>query len=268
MGDLIYALPVLRALARLKHDKIHLMTSGMVVPMVPLLWEQPYIDDVDVDPDPYEIDHFVFPNWEYYKNGDGYNLSLQPKFYEPNCPASWTFATAWIAEVEKLEPEDKVVFPTLLNHRRWTYGVRVVNNGGLVQPTRSAIVAPECETLDMMLPSIWQQVINTLAGYGPVIVVGMHPSPAYSNCVDMRGLTTVPTLARMIAEASFLVGAHSLPWHLARHSEVPAICFQSYRPGLLRCIPVDTGCNWIQPDKLQLVLDRIHYHFMEARYAS
>ena len=39
MGDLIYALPVLRALARLKQDKVRLITSGMVVPMVPLLWE-------------------------------------------------------------------------------------------------------------------------------------------------------------------------------------------------------------------------------------
>ena len=61
MGDLIYALPVLRALARLKQDKVRLMTSGMVVPMVPLLWEQPYIDDVDVDEAPYEIDNCVFP---------------------------------------------------------------------------------------------------------------------------------------------------------------------------------------------------------------
>ena len=271
MGDVIYALPVLRALARVHHDKIHLTTSGMVVPLVPLLWEQPYMAEVALDDtQPYEIVNYIFPNWEYYKAGEGYNLSCQPKYFEPTCPASWTWAAAWVAGVDTLEPSDYVVLPSLVNHRRWTYGITTTNNGKPQRVVRAAVVAPEVETLDIMLPRYWQTVIDALAEYGPVLVVGMHPAPPYFHCTDLRGLITLPVAARLIAEASYFVGAHSLPWHLARHSEVPTICFQTYRDGLYRCIPVDTGCDWIQPANLNLVLDRIHTHFLpkEVTYAE
>jgi hypothetical protein len=262
MGDVLYALPVMRALARTHRDTIHLTTSGLVVPLVPLLWEQPYIGDVHLDDtQPYEIVDFIFPNWEYYKPGEGYNLSCQPLYFEPTCPASWTHAAAWVVGIDKLEPEDFVALPSLVNHRRWCEGIRVTLNGQIKEPTHVAVVAPEVETLDMMLPRLWQTVIDALAQYGPVVVLGTKPEPTYNNCTDLRGLVTLPVSARLIAESSYFVGAHSLPWHLARHSETPAICYQTYRDGLYRCIPVDTPCNWIQPHNLDMVVDSIHNHF-------
>ena len=84
-------------------------------------------------------------------------------------------------------------------------------------------------------------------GYEPVIVgTRNHRSfDADTFCTDMRGLTSVPTMARIIADSCGFIGAHSFPWHLARHSEVPSVCVQTWREGLRRCLPVDTAHTWI-----------------------
>ncbi len=257
MGDVIYALPVMRALHRIFGEKIHLTTSGLCWQLVPLLWEQAYFEDVVVDETrPYSIpqDTGIALNWDFYAEGEGINLSLQPKYYDLDAPINWTMAAARIAGIETIEAVDCIALPSLVNHRRWYHGVEVQYDGKPVTLTPTVVLAPEVESLDSAPQGTWVRIANGLheAGF-QILVIGKHrtdPLPEYVT--DLRGLTTVASMARLIAEAAVFVGAHSFPWHLARHAGTPAICLQGWREGLRRCLPVDTLpelAPWVEPDQ-------------------
>lgn len=271
MGDLIYALPVLRALHRTTGEKIHLTTSGMCWQLVPLLWEQPYLADVVTDETrPYSIPPGgVTTNWEFYAAGEGINLSLQPKHYLNDCPINWTLAYAWIAGVEVL-PVDYVGLPSLVNHRNWHHQVEVAYDGIPQTMPNTVVVAPEVESLEPASPETWQHIINALMGQGfDVVMVGKSrtydyafqmPDSHLSPFHDLRGLTTVPAMARLIAEAQGFIGAHSFPWHLARQARTPAVCLQGWREGLRRCVPIDTTPDrapWVEPQDWRAAVDWI-----------
>lgn len=274
MGDVIYSLPVLRALARTFSEKIHLTTSGMCWQLVPLLWEQPYIEDVVVDETrPYSIPPGgVTTNWEFYRNGEGINLSLQPKHYEDICPINWTLASAWIGGVG-LKPADYIGLPTLVNHRNWHRQVEVHYDGVRQTLSPTIILAPEVESLSPADDEIWVKIIAELLELEyRVLVIGRHRQSTLEascptwifdspNLVDLRGLTTVASAARLIAEAHGFIGAHSLPWHLARQAGTPAICLQTWREGLRRCVPIDSNptlCPWVEPDDWLKAVQWIH----------
>ena len=253
MGDLVYALPVLRALARIHKDKIQLITSGSCWQLVPLLWEQSYFGEIDLDDSQAHMTvpierGAIFPHWEFYKGYEGINLSLQPSYFTDEAPVSWTHCYMKAAGITELTESDCVPLPSLVNHRRWLYGIDVVSNGIKMGTPKTIILAPETDTLDELMPSTWQHLINAVRehGYEPVIV-GTRNRGSLQDCTDMRGLTSVPVMARMIAESAGFIGAHSFPWHLARHSEVPSVCLQTWRDGLRRCLPVDTACTWMEP---------------------
>ena len=265
MGDLLFALPVFRALAR-QHGMVHITTSGLCHQLVPLLWEQPYVADCVMDETrPYGIpfETGITTNWEYYQEGEGLNLSIQPRHYAADCPASWTWSYAWLAGIDRFEDGDFVSLPTLINHRNWHHGITVAMDGRPVQLARTMIVAPEVESLTPAPTSIWTRIIAKLMEDGyTVVVVGKSVTPAYdvhllswigktpTQYRDLRGLTTVPVLAKLIAEAEGFIGAHSLPWHLARLAGTPAVCLQTWREGLRRCLPIDTPadrCPWVEP---------------------
>lgn len=253
MGDLVYALPVLRALHRITGTKVTLLTSGSCYQLAPLLWEQPYIADVELEDT--KAHHTIpiergaiFEHWEWYQPGFGLNLSLQPDFFKDDAPISWTHCYMKAAGVAELTKEDCLALPSLVNHRRWLDGIDVEMNGKPMKKPQTIVLAPETDTLDELMPEVWQRIIDTLreGGYDS-LVVGTRRLMTLINCTDLRGLTSVPVLARLIAEARGFIGAHSFPWHLARHSETPAVCLQTWREGLRRCLPVDTGYTWIEP---------------------
>ena len=253
MGDLVYALPVLRALARIHKQKIHLITSGSCWQLVPLLWEQPYFGEIDLDDSQAHMTvpierGAIFPHWEFYKGDEGINLSLQPSYFTDDAPVSWTHCYMKAAGITELMQSDCVPLPSLVNHRRWLFGIDVESNGVKMKTPKTVILAPETDTLDELMPHIWGDIIFQVvaAGYEPIIV-GTRNRGTQQNCTDMRGLTSVPAMARMIAESAGFIGAHSFPWHLARHSEVPSVCLQTWRDGLRRCLPVDTACTWMDP---------------------
>ena len=270
MGDLLFALPVFRALARVRQDQIHLTTSGLCHQLAPLLWEQPYMADVVLDDAhaygiPFETG--ITTNWELYRDGEGLNLSLQPKHQDPQCPISWTRSYAWLAGLDPytcFEPADLVSLPTLVNHRNWHYGIEVIIDDRPCVMPRTVVVAPEVESLVPASDQTWVSLMAALmkAEY-EVLLVGTHRTPDYDTPLlcwlgenptrlhDLRGLTTVSSLARLIAEAGAFVGAHSLPWHLARLAGTPAVCLQGWREGLRRCLPIDTppeACPWVEPE--------------------
>lgn len=261
MGDLVYALPVLRALHRLHGEKIHLLLSGSAWQFVPLLWEQPYLGEIELEgshahatvPIPRGA---IFPLWEWYKGDEGINLSLQPRFFADEAPVSWTHCYMLAAGIAELTVSDCCALPTLVNHRRWLYGIEVTINGKKSSLPKTIILAPETDTLDELMPEIWQAIIHDVRGaeYEPILI-GTRRLSAFSDCTDLRGMTSVPVMARLIAEASGFIGAHSFPWHLARHSEVPAVCLQTWREGLRRCLPVDTACTWVKPEDYARVVD-------------
>lgn len=257
MGDVMYSLPVFRALARTRRDTIHLTTSGLCWQLVPLLWEQPYFEDVIVDSTrPYSIPPGgVTTNWNFYTPTEGINLSLQPKHYAPTCPVNWTLASAQIAGVT-VTPNDYVGLPSLVNHRNWHHGMEVAYDGILQRLTPTVVIAPEVESLEAAPVDIWQALIAELleADYH-VMLIGKESSTwncaVHPSLHDLRGITTVAVVARLIAESHVFIGAHSLPWHLARHAHTPALCLQSWREGLRRCLPIDTDPHqapWIEPD--------------------
>ena len=256
MGDVMYALPVLRALARLHETKIHLTTSGLCWQMVPLLLEQPYFEDVVVDDTrPYGLKSGVSSNWEFYKPDEGINLSLQPRYYDLDMPISWTMAAARLAGVDTLAPADCVALPSMVNHHRWYHSITMSLDGRPVQESPSVVLAPEVESLEPAPWGTWCNIAGAMASRGwRVIVIGRRRSEQMwpDDVYDLRGATTVASMARIIAEATVFIGAHSFPWHLARHSEVPAVCVQGWREGLRRCIPVDTAperAPWVEPDQ-------------------
>lgn len=253
LGDLIYALPVMRALSRLHGQKIHLVTAGSCWQIVPLLWEQPYFGEIDLDDShahaivPIERGA-IFEHWRHFDDGEGVNLSLQPSYFTDDAPISWTHCYMKAAGVTELTHADCVALPSLVNHRRWLYGIDVVSHGTKLEPPKTIILAPETDSLDELMPEIWERVIFQIrdAGYEPILV-GTRNQGSFADhgCTDLRGLTSVPVLARLIAESRGFIGAHSFPWHLARQSETPAVCLQTWRDGLRRCLPVDTAYTWI-----------------------
>jgi hypothetical protein len=255
MGDVVYALPVLRALWRLRSEKISLLLSGSAYQLAPLLWEQPFIGAVELeDTCPHATVPIergaIFHQWRWYEPGEGLNLSLQPNYFKDDAPISWTHNYMAAAGVTELTESDCVALPSLVNHRRWLNGIDVELNGTKQAKPKTIILAPETDTLDELMPSIWDSIAIQVieAGYEPVFV-GTRNRGSFvdNNYVDLRGLTSVPVLARLIAESSGFIGAHSFPWHLARHSETPAVCVQTWREGLRRCLPVDTPYTWMEP---------------------
>lgn len=269
-GDILYALPVMKALARIHQTKIHLMTSGLCHQLVPLLWEQPYFQDVDIDDTrPYGTEDDIMTNWDYYKDGEGINLSLQPRMKTMIEP-SWTQIYMTLCGVDALTENDCLAMPSLVNHRRWMYGMKIALNGVEQPMHRTFIVAPEVQTLESASDDIWVKVIDRLLDHGAVMLVGQNRTIDYHAKVnawnhhqrepfltDLRGLTTVPVLARLIAECRGFLGAHSFPWHLARQSETPAVCLQAWLPGLYRCLPVDTQYTWLEPEQWKEGVEQI-----------
>ena len=253
MGDLVYALPVLRALHRTRGEKIHLLTSGSCWQFAPLLWEQPYIAEVELDESQAHATvpihrGAIFPGWEFYTPQEGINLSLQPAYFSETAPVSWTCCYMQAAGIDELTDSDCVALPTLVNHRRWLYGIDVFSNGKPIPPPNTFLIAPETDTLDEIMPSTWQSIIDQIVEAGhDVMVVGTRRFSSFERCLDLRGQTSVPVLSRLIAECRGFIGAHSFPWHLARHSETPAVCLQTWREGLRRCLPIDTPYTWVEP---------------------
>lgn len=266
MGDVMYSLPVLRALHRISRQKVRLLLSGSAWQLAPLLWEQPFIGEVELEDTkahatvPIERGA-IFPHWKWHRDGHGVNLSLQPRYFTDDAPISWTHCYMHAAGLTELTQEDCVALPSLVNHRRWLEGIDVSVNGTLQGKPKTIILAPETDTLDELMPEVWQSLIDQVvdADY-TAMVVGTRRMAPLERCTDLRGQTSVPVLARLIAESSGFIGAHSFPWHLARHSETPAVCLQTWREGLRRCIPVDTPYTWVEPQDyrtaVELVLKR------------
>ena len=246
-GDLIYSLPVIKALSRV-HGKITLVTSPLCFQLVPLLWEQPYLQDVEMDySQAYKIDdHGCMDPWQVLSPEEGINLSPQPAMFRHNAPVSWTHAYAEIAGIGPLTVKDRVALPSLWNHRQWFWEHNVETEGKdkvtrTWKPPLTCVLAPESETLKTIPLRYWWKVAAKLQGEFTVIVVGAKPdggSFGGFNLRDLRGLTTVPSMARILAEATLVIAANSLPWHLARHAGTPTFCFQDQY--IERCTPVDT----------------------------
>ena len=263
MGDVMYALPVIRALSRIYADKVTLLLSGSAYQLAPLLWEQPFIAEVELEDTqahatmPIERGA-IFPHWHWYADGEGVNLSLQPRFFADDAPISWTHCYMQAAGVPLLHASDCVALPSLVNHRRWLEGIDVSINGNMQAKPKTIILAPETDTLDELFPDVWQQIIDQVvdADLTP-IVVGTRRTALLERCTDLRGQTSVPVLARLIAESRGFIGAHSFPWHLARHSETPAVCLQTWREGLRRCLPVDTPYTWIDAKDYQMAVPTV-----------
>jgi len=238
-GDLIYALPVVKALAR-KHGPITLVTSVLCYQLVPLLWEQPYIKDVEMLYGEARITKGVVEPWAVLSPEEGINLSLQPAMYRPDAPVSWTMCYAEIAGIKELTLSDKIALPTLWNHRQWYYEHEVKYDGKEPwRPPETVVLAPESETLKCIALKYWRDVAEGFQGYS-VMVIGQNTEGVKwpKNVTDLRGMTTVSSAARLMCEARLFIGAMSLPFNLARHAGTPSFVFQEQY--LERCIPVDT----------------------------
>lgn len=261
-GDLVYALPVIKALARKRGEKITLLTSPLCYQLVPLLWEQPYLQDVEMDYSrAYRIDdRGSLDPWNVLAPEEGLNLSPQPSMYRPNAPVPWTLAYAEIAGVEELAARDRIALPTLWNHRQWYWEHAVKSEGkdGIAKewkPPRTLVLSPESETLKCISLKVWADIARALKDDYEVLVIGTKPDPSFRmlGVRDLRGVTTVSSVARLLAEATLVISANSLPWHLARHAGTPTFCFQDQY--LERCVPVDTPYVFYTSDKTDEMIE-------------
>ena len=221
-GDLIFALPVVKALQR-KHGMVRLITSPLCVPLVPVLWEQPFLKDrIEVDERPYAITNNVTSPWyEFPKGQQGINLSIRPEWIEQR--KCWTTLAAEVAGVELTE-SDYIALPSLIAHRAWYYSQLVHGKDGT--PTgqmhpNTVVLAPEAETMPMLAMAVWQELAKALSKWFQVLIVGLKPDDSFAGHTDLRGLTTVASMAKILAESRMVISALSLPFHLARHSGVP-----------------------------------------------
>jgi len=263
-GDLVYALPVIKALAR-QHGPVTLVTSAMCYQIVPLLWEQSYIKDVVMDYDhAYSMHNGSVEPWAYFAPGEGINLSPQPAMYRPDAPVPWTLAYAEIAGIGELTANDKMALPSLWNHRQWywEHTVRVgVNIGGnsTWKPPQTCVLAPESESIKTVPLWVWAKVAGHLKQEFRVIVVGTRPTDDFrgvEGVIDLRGYTTACSVARLLAEATLAITTISLPFQLSRHAGTPTFCLQDQY--LERSIPIDTPYRYYTSDRWQdLVNDAI-----------
>ena len=262
MGDLIYALPVMKALSH-KHGPVHLITSGLCHQLVPILWEQTYFASVQIDDEhPYAIRECNCEPWfEFPKGINGINLSHRPKWLnEDGC---WTELVAKVAGI-KLCPEDKDVLPSLFAHRVWHYCYEIIREGGnhpMLRPN-TAILAPEAETMPMVDTAVWQQIAEALKQWFTVIIVGLKPDSSFPGCTDLRGLTTVPTLARILAEARIVITALSLPFHLARHAKTPTFLLSDLYEK--HSFPIDTVWVAYTSKQVRDVIETARRHIGET----
>lgn len=256
-GDLIYALPVIKALARLRGERVTLVTSALCYQLVPLLWAQPYIADVVMDYDrAYETQEGSIIPWDVLRPEEGINLSPQPAMYRPNAPVQWTAAYMEIAGVKELTPRDKVALPTLWNHRQWYWEHEIEQKGRPSwKPPRTVVLAPESQTLKTNPLWCWREVADALLKKASVFVVGEKRTDDFKGLpvYDLRGVTTVCSMANLLAEATLVISSNSLPWHLARHAGTPTFCFQDQY--LERCIPLDTPYVFYTSDNRKGMID-------------
>lgn len=268
MGDLIYALPVMKALSRERGEKVHLITSALCFQLVPLLWEQSYIQNVEMDYSrSYCMRNGSVEPWAVLSPGEGINLSPQPSMYRPDAPVSWTMAYAEIAGIKELTLKDKIALPSLWNHRQW-YWEHVIKVEGKPEwrPPETVVLAPESESIRTVPLWVWHDLAKQLRESFMVIVVGMQTEEPYFDLPgirDLRGLTTLASAAKMMAEACAVVSTISLPFQIARHAGTPTFCLQDQY--LERCIPVDTPYRWYVSNRLDDLVDEIFFLKREQR---
>jgi len=217
------------------------MTSALVYQLVPLLWQQSYIKDVEMDYSrSYKITDNSIDPWAILSPEEGINLSPQPAMYRPDAPIPWTLAYAEIAGIKEMTLKDRIALPSLWNHRQWYWEHEVKAEGKKPwKPPKTCVIAPESETLKCIPVWLWEKVAFQLLKYFKIIIVGTGSLGFYDRrFVDLRGKTSVATIAPILAEAHLVICANSLPWHLARHAGTPTFCFQDQY--LERCTPVDT----------------------------
>jgi len=247
MGDLLLALPAIRAYAR-KYGPVDLITSALCVPLVPLLWECDYIWNVKVDASQtYEADGKILLQWDYFKNSDGINLSPQPSFREETAPYYYADCYSRLLEVIP-QKEDYMIFPSLVNHRRWFDSHEVFYKGVSQKKRKTLIIAPECESVGMVSWKVWWDFIHALNHYFEILVIGTNDVfPMPESVTDLRGKTTVPAAALLIAESHALIGGHSFPMQLASRIEVPTFCLQEMVPTLDRANPINCNTVYLDP---------------------
>lgn len=257
-GDLIYALPVMKALARQNGGKITIVTSALCYQIVPLLWEQSYIADVEMDyKHSYKMENGAVEPWAYFAPGEGINLSPQPSMYRPNAPVPWTLAYAEIAGIKELTTTDKIALPSLWNHRQWFWEHQVnYEDKSAWKPPPTVVLAPESESLKTAPMWIWAKIAHNLIDDFKVIVVGQHRDLSFlSPVIDLRGVTTMPTVGRLLAEAHVVVSSLSLPFHIARHAGTPTFCLQDQILG--RSMPIDSPYIFYTTDKWERMVEHI-----------
>ncbi len=257
-GDLVYALPVIKALARIRGEPITIFTSPLCYQIVPLLWEQPYIKDVEIDYSrSYKIKDNCIDPWNVLEYPD-LNLSPQPAMYRPSSPRPYTHAYMEIAGIETLEIKDRIAFPTLWNHRQWYWEHKVeYADKPTWTPPKTVVLAPESESLKTVPNQLWDEISISLSYHYDVYIVGQQRgSWSYRNTIhDLRGLTTVSSMARLLAEAHAVISSPSLPFHIARHCGTPtfAFCITSFE----RFNPIDTPFKYVVPENWKPMVDEI-----------
>ena len=141
---------------------------------------------------------------------------------------------------------DYMIFPSLVNHRRWFNSHEVFYKGESQNKQKTVIIAPECESVPSGFEEVEYKINIVLKNHGYEIITLRKPY-----------IHTIPTVARMISEADALIGAHSFPMQLAARIEVPTVCLQEMVPTLDRANPIKANVKYIDPKDWRKAVDYV-----------
>ncbi|MBQ7515889.1 MAG: glycosyltransferase family 9 protein [Schwartzia sp.] len=130
---------------------------------------------------------------------------------------------------------DKVVFPVVLSEREQTLAIRILEQGGVPQGARYAVLVPGANWPNKRWPAKsfaaladWlydQELIPVLVGGGPVDENRAAEIEAQAKLppVNLTGRTSLRQLAAILSNAAVTVGGDTGPVHLAAGLRVPTV---------------------------------------------
>ena len=249
IGDVIYALPTVRALG-VSHMLLNVcedpgaggrvLTEAMAASLISLLLDQPTISTVDIVAAPIRVG-----------GGFGYQArvsNLVSGLPLEHVPAS-VLGVDYVLDRFRLQPLER---RHLVHAHAMAFGCRV--DPGRAWVERPAAASKEKRIAVSVTPRYRnrtnERLSEILEGFGPVTLIGFRSElPNYFGIDgELREFTDAKELAGFLAECSVFVGAASFPSAIAEAMKVPRLI--DLADGLINAFPVGPS-GWAMPEDSQ-----------------
>lgn len=249
IGDVIYALPTVRALG-VSHLLLNvcedpgaggrILTEAMARSLVSLLLDQPTIDTVDIVAAPIRV-------------GGGFGYQARVSNLISGLPlehvAPAVLGVDYVLDRFRLQPLER---RHLVQAHAMAFGCRVDPAHAWIE--RPTTATPEKRIAVSVTPRYRnrsnERLAEILEGFGPVTLIGFRSElPNYFGIEgELREFTDARELAGFLAECSVFVGAASFPAAIAEAMKVPRLV--DLADELINAFPVGPN-GWAMPEDSQ-----------------